>query len=115
MKKDAAYYMSRGFDAVTAQYFADGRRKPVAVAANPDFTLTIRFDNDETRIYDAKPLLKAGTVFEPFANFENFRRVYVDHENAVAWDIDPEVDSNIVWGNKVDLSPDACYLESRPA
>ena len=115
MKRDAAYYMSRGFDSVTAQYFADGRRKVVSAAANPDFTLTLRFDNDEIRVYDAKPLLKPGTVFEPFAKYENFRRVYVDDTNAVAWDIDPETDSDVVWSNKVDISPDACYLESRPA
>ena len=38
MKKDAAYYTSRGFDAATAQYFASGRRKVVSAAANPDYT-----------------------------------------------------------------------------
>ena len=114
MKKDASYYMSRGFDGVTAQYFANGRRKVISAVANPDFTLTLRFDNDEVRLYDAKPLLKAGTVFEPFAKFENFSRVYVDETNAVSWDIDPEIDSHVVWNNKIDLSPDTCYLESRP-
>lgn len=115
MKKDTAYYTSRGFDAATAQYFASGRRKVVSAAANPDFTLLLRFDNGEVRLYDAKSLLKPGTVFEPFSRFENFSRVYVDENNAVAWDIDPSVDSRTVWSNKIDLSPDTCYLESRPA
>ena len=107
-------YCSCGFDAATARYFANGRRKVVSAAANPDFTLTLRFDNGEIRLYDAKPLLKRGTAFEPFTQFENFSRVYVDDTNAVAWDIDPQVDSRIVWNNKIDLSPDTCYLESRP-
>lgn len=114
MGRDAAYYRSRGFDDVTARYFASGRRKVISAAANPDFTLTLGFDNGEIRLYDAKPLLKAGTVFEPFAKFENFRRVYVYDTGAAAWDIDPCVDSSVVWSNKVDLSPDTCYLESRP-
>ena len=114
MKRDTAYYLSKGFDRTTAEYFANGRRKILSVQANPDFTLKLSFDNGETRIYDAKPLLKVGTVFEPFSDFDNFRRVYLDDTNAVAWDIDPAVDSNIVWNNKVDLSPDTCYLESVP-
>lgn len=114
MERDAAYYRRRGFDAVTAQYFANGRRKVISAAANPDFTLTLGFDNGEFRVYDAKPLLKAGTVFEPFADYDHFRRVYVDDEGAAAWDIDPSVDSGIVWSNKVDLCPDTCYLESKP-
>ena len=33
------------------------------------------------------------TVFEPFKNTEAFRRVYIDENNAIAWDIDPTVDS----------------------
>ena len=114
MKKSTSYYLRRGFDAATAQYFANGRRKVVSAAANSDFTLTLRFDNGETRLFDAKPLLKPGTVFEAFAKYENFSRVYVDDTNAVAWDIDPHIDSSVVWNNKIDISPDACYMESRP-
>lgn len=34
---------------------------------------------------------------------ENFRRVYLDGQHCVAWDIDPSVDSEKVWSNKVDL------------
>lgn len=45
---------------------------------------------------------------------ESFRRVYVDDTHCVAWDIDPDVDSEQVWSNKVDLCPDSCYLDSVP-
>ena len=61
-----------------------------------------------------RPLLKKGTVFEPFMKIEDFRRVYVDDTHSIAWDIDPSVDSSKVWNNKVDLSPDSCYLDSVP-
>ena len=44
----------------------------------------------------------------------NFKRVYLDDAGCVAWDIDPNVDSNKVWNNKVDLSSDSCYVDSVP-
>lgn len=61
-----------------------------------------------------RPLLKKGTVFEPFIKPENFRRVYVDDTHCIAWDIDPNIDSGKVWRNKVDLCPDGCYIDSVP-
>ena len=45
---------------------------------------------------------------------ENFRRVYIDGQNCISWDIDPNVDSEKVWNNKVDLCPDCCYIYSTP-
>ena len=108
------FYLSKGFDPETAAYFASGRKTIISVTANDDFTLTLRFDNGETRLYDAAPLLQKGTVFEPFADLRNFRRVYLDEQHCVSWDIDPRIDSGKVWINKVDLCPDTCYLDSRP-
>ncbi len=114
MDRDVKFYLSKGFDQESAEYFAGGRKTLTAVKPNEDFTLTLWFDNGEIRLYDAKPLLEPGTVFEPFADYENFRRVYLDDTHCVAWDIDPKVDSDVVWSNKVDISPDSCYLDSRP-
>lgn len=114
MTKSVDDYLSKGFDRQTAEYFAAGKKTIVGVAANDDFTLTLRFDNGERRLYDMRPFLRKGTVFEPLANPEIFRRAYVDDANAVAWDIDPSIDSNTVWSNKVDLCPDTCYIDSVP-
>ena len=114
MANTVEYYLSKGFDRPAAEYFASGRKKIVGVSANDDFTLTIRFDNGEQRLYDMRPYLKKGTVFEPFAKLENFRRVYVDDTHAISWAIGPNVDSEKVRSNKVDLSPDSCYLDSVP-
>ena len=114
MKKTVEYYLSKGFDRKAAEYFANGRKRIVGVIANNDFTLTLSFDNGEKRLYDVAPLLKKGTVFETFANIENFRRVYIDDQHCIAWDIDPNIDSNEVWSNKVDLCPDGCYIDSVP-
>ncbi len=114
MPRSVEYYLSKGFDPQAAAYYAGGRRRIVSVTPNDDFTLTLRFDNGETRLFDMRPLLKKGTVFEPFIDLAAFRRVYLDDQNCVSWDIDPNVDSNIVWNNKVDLCPDSCYLHSTP-
>lgn len=110
--KTVEYYLSKGLDRSTAEYFANGRRQIVSVVPHDDFSLTLCFDNGETKRYDVVPLLEKGTVFETFANIEHFRRVYLDENHCVAWDIDPSVDSRAVWNNKVDLCPDECYLHS---
>ncbi len=114
MPNTVDFYLSKGLDQRTAEYFASGRKSIVGVIPNKDFTLTISFDNGERRLYDMRPLLLPGTVFEPFAKMENFQRVYVDDTHCIAWDIDPHVDSDVVWSNKVDLCPDGCYLDSVP-
>lgn len=114
MGNSVAYYLSKGFDQKMAEYFSMGRRKITKVVPNEDFTLTLSFDNGEIRKYNVAGLLKDGTVFAPFQKWENFRRVYLDENNCVSWDIDPSIDSNVVWNNKVDLSADDCYVDSVP-
>jgi hypothetical protein len=114
MPRTEEYYLSKGFDLPTAKYYANGRRKIVSVTPNDDFTLTLSFDNGERRLLDVKPMLMKGTVFEPFCDIANFKRVYLDAQHCVSWDIDPTVDSETVWNNKVDLCPDSCYIDSIP-
>ncbi len=114
MRKSVEYYLSKGYDRKMAEYFASGRKRITKVVPRNDFTLVLSFDNGEIRLYDARPLLQAGTVFAPFREWNNFRRVYLDEDHSVCWDIDPNVDSNEVWNNKVDLCPDRCYVDSVP-
>lgn len=114
MGKNVEYYLSKGMDEKMAAYYASGRKKLIAVEPKPDFSLILHFDNGETRLLDMRSTLKKGTVFEPFIQYENFKRVYVDDCNCVAWDIDPNINSDVVWNNKVDLCPDCCYVDSVP-
>lgn len=60
-------------------------------------------------------IIKKSTVFEHIMNLEDFKRVYLDDCKCVSWDIDPNVDSNIVWDNKIDWCSDSCYIYSEPA
>lgn len=108
------FFISKGFDQKTAEFFVTGRKRIIKATPNPDFTLTLSFDNGETRLYDTKPLLKAGTVFEPFLEWSNFRKVYLDDCGCVSWDIDSTLNSSEVWSNKVDLCSDTCYIDSAP-
>ncbi len=112
MPKTIEYYLAKGLDRKMAEYFAAGKRTIASVVPNDDFSLSITFDNGEIRRLDMRPYLKKGTVFEPFMDIRNFRRVYVDAQHAISWDIDPNIDSEIIWSNKVDLCPDSCYIDS---
>lgn len=72
------------------------------------------FDNGEKRLYDVAPIIEKGTVFEILNDLDTLKRVYLDEDNCVAWDIDPNIDSKVVWNNKIDLCPDGCYVDSVP-
>ena len=60
--KDVAYYLSKGFDLPMAEYFTKGRRHITSVSPNDNFTLTLKFDNGELRLYDCKPFLLPGNL-----------------------------------------------------
>lgn len=114
MPNTVEYYLSKRMDRRMASYFAAGRRTLTHVTPNLDYTLTLSFDNGEQRLYDMRPLIEPNTVFEFLGKWQNFQRVYLNDTPTVAWDIDPTVDSSIVWNNKVDLCPDSCYVDSIP-
>ena len=103
MSQTVDFYLSKGFEPKMAKYFASGRKKIISVVANNDFTLLLTFDNSEKRIFDMKKKKK-----------KDFKRVYIDDSNCVCWDRNPNVDSEVDWNNKVDLSSDVCYVDSKP-
>jgi len=91
-------------------YFASGAKRITSVVANSDYSLTLTFDNGETRLYNMRETVEE----KPFSKIKHkFRDAFLDDCGTVAWDIDSDVDSNAVWGNRVDLCPDSCYIYSR--
>jgi hypothetical protein len=72
----------------------------VEVKPMPDFELWLKFDNDEERIFDAKPLLEMK-VFKRLANEAFFRLVRVKY-------------GSVEWPNDIDYCPDTLYMESVP-
>jgi len=69
-----------------------------SVKANPNYTLTLTFTNEEQAIFDVKPYLERG-VFRELQNWAMFQTVK------------PYLGS-IQWQNELDFCPDTLYLES---
>lgn len=93
-------------------YFETEKRKICKVVPNDDYSLTLTFDNGEVRVYcELQDKMNHGVLAKIKPRFSE---VFIDVDTGcVAWDIDPSVDSRLVWNNRVDLCPDACYLNSR--
>ena len=70
------------------------------VKPNPDYTLSVVFDNGERKVFDVKPYLDKG-IFRELKDLKIF--------NAVR----PFLGS-IEWPHGQDFCPDTLYLESRP-
>ena len=68
------------------------------VKANPDFTLSIFFTNNEVRLFDIKPYLHIG-VFRELQNLSLFMTA-------------KPVDGTVQWIHNQDLCPDVLYRES---
>lgn len=115
MPNTVEFYLSKGLNLKTAQYYAAGRRRIVSVQPCAPGTLLLDFDNGERRKLDMNPYIQSGGVFAFLRDAAAFSRVYLDDMHAVCWDVDPTVDSEAVWENRVDLCPDTCYLDSTPA
>lgn len=115
MKKTVEEYLALGMDEKTARYFAAGRRRIVCANPRKDHKVLLKFDNGEERILDCSDAMVEGSVFNKVSAPEDFARVMVDENGNLAWDIDPSVDSSLVWNNRIDFCRDACYLQSVPA
>lgn len=111
MKKEE--YIKKGMDEKYAEYFASGTRKIIRVEACSNYHLRLYFDNGEIKVFNVQPLIEKGNIFQYFQSVDRFNSVYLN-DGVVCWDIDPAVDSNIEWNNRIDLSPDTCYVESKP-
>jgi hypothetical protein len=68
-----------------------------AVKANPDYTLTLTFTNDEVKLFDVKPYLDKG-IFRELQDVALFNMVR------------PFLES-IQWKNGQDFCPDTLYLD----
>jgi hypothetical protein len=74
-------------------------RKVLAVRANEDYTLDLKFDDGSVRRFDVKPYLQYG-IFEELKDKQYFKRVKVAF-------------GTVQWSNEQDISPETLYIESR--
>jgi len=62
-------------------------------------TLVIVFKNDETKLYDCKPLLDFG-IFQELKDLNYFFKAKAEH-------------GTVVWPHEQDICPDTLYLDSK--
>lgn len=74
-------------------------RKVLAVKANEDYTLDLKFDDGSARRFDVKPYLDKG-VFRELNDTIYFKRVKVAF-------------GTVQWPNEQDISPETLYLEGK--
>ena len=72
--------------------------KVVAVRANDDFSLDLKFDDGSVRRFDVTPYLEYG-IFKELKDKNYFERVKVAF-------------GTVQWPNEQDISPETLYLES---
>ncbi len=66
-----------------------------------NFRLWVRFNNNEARVFDFKPLLEVP-AFAPLSNPDTFRSVYIDYGIPV-------------WNNgDIDIAPETLYENGIP-
>ncbi|MEO0437360.1 MAG: DUF2442 domain-containing protein [Pseudomonadota bacterium] len=71
------------------------------VEALPNYKLRVRFENDETRDFDAAPFLDKG-IFEELKDESYFKQVRV-------------VFGSVEWPNEQDFSKDTLYILGTPS
>jgi hypothetical protein len=73
--------------------------RPDSVMAADDYTLWVKFENGEEKIFDMKPFLHYP-VYEELKNELLFKDAKVQY-------------GTVVWNEEIDLDPDTLYLESK--
>lgn len=114
MTKTLKYYLYKGYDKKTAEYFLKGKRTIKTIKPNDDYSLLITFDNGEQKLFDVAPLIEKCGIFTHIQQIEIFRRVYLDNFGCHAWDINPNINGKNILENKIDISADRCYIEGIP-
>ncbi len=74
-----------------------------------NYILLVTFDNGEIIEYDVKEIMQ--NKLEILKDKELFNRVFIDKLGNVAWDIDSNIDSNVNWDNRIDISKESIYLK----
>lgn len=79
--------------------------KVLQAVAGEDFTIYLYFSDGSVRLYDAKPLLQLGGVFEPMRDLDYFRDRLTVLNDTAAWDVSGNMDPC----NCIDLDPIELY------
>ena len=82
--------------------------KVLQAVAGENFTIYLYFSDGSVRLYDAKPILERGGVFEPMRDENFFREQLTVLNDTAAWDVNRDFDPC----NCIDLDPIELYESS---
>ena len=74
-------------------------------SASDKYKVYAYFNDGSVRCFDAAPLIKHGTVFQPLADINVFRSAMTVLNNTVAWDLSGKRDEY----DCIDLDPEALF------
>lgn len=77
--------------------------KVLQAVAGENFTIYLYFSDGSVRLYDAKPILERGGVFEPMRDENFFREHLTVLNDTAAWDVNGDFD------------PCSCIIKITPA
>ena len=80
----------------------------VQVVPTKDYHLYVYFNDGSVHLFDAKPLIKAGTVFEPLQDPAVFCGCATVMHQTAAWDLTGERDPR----RSIDLDPFVLYEQA---
>lgn len=102
--------MSNQVSEAVSQYFKEGARKLISIQVELNYCLMLYYSDRTIRRYDLSGQLYG--VFKKLEDYEVFSAVFIDDSGNIAWDLDPTVDSNKIWTNRIDICADAAYMDS---
>jgi hypothetical protein len=77
------------------------------VVPTDDFEIYAYFNDGLIRLFDVKPLIKDGTVFEPLKDIAVFKDTLTVLNHTVAWDLEGNRDT----AKCIDLDPDVIFAQ----
>ncbi len=103
--------MAKNLPKEVEEYFAAGEKKLLKVVPQADYSLVLYYSDNSVREYSLQGKLEG--VCAHLRNPEIFNRVFIDDVGSIAWDIDPAIDSSVMWSNRIDICADAAYIYSK--
>ena len=91
-----------------SDYFGKGKRRLIEVTPSSGYLLTLKYDDNELRLYNLSGKLTG--VMSVLVDEAKFNEVFIDDSGNIAWDIDKNIDSDVVFSNRIDLSSDNAYI-----
>ncbi|OOB80136.1 MAG: hypothetical protein BEN19_06515 [Epulopiscium sp. Nuni2H_MBin003] len=84
--------------------------KVIALQSHDDYTLKLTFADGLVKRYDCTHLLNHG-MFKIINSLPKFHSALIDDLGGIGWNIDDNIDSNIVWSNRIDICKDILYQD----